>query len=75
MLYFCLKMNTNWHEQYLISKNMHNIDLKIVYAQLCFHSSVSDYYIPSWPWETGLEDGKAGLKKVDKQSDQKQPLR
>lgn len=54
---------------------MQNMDLENVYGPLNFHSSLSDYYIPSWPWERGLGEGKEGLKRMDKQSDQKEPLR
>lgn len=51
------------------------MELEVVCARLYVYSAVSDYYFPSWPWERGLGEGKEGLKKMDKQSDQKRPLR
>lgn len=54
---------------------MQNMELEVVCARLYVYSAVSYYYFPSWPWERGLGEGKEGLKKMDKQSDQKRPLR
>ena len=47
---------------------MQNLELNTVRTQLYTYSAESDYYFPSRPWERGL-------KKMDKQSDQRQPLR
>lgn len=55
---------------------MQNLELETVCTQLNIYSAESDYYFPSRPWERGFERGRrGGLKKMDKQSDQRQPLK
>lgn len=49
----------------------HATELEVVCVQVYVYSAVSGYYFPLWPGVGGLREGKEGLRRMDKQNDQK----